>query len=76
MEHFADEEAYQRAIDYEGVAEHHQKHEEFTQTILEQEKILEESGHASENIEQFVKIVNDWLVNHIVHSDQAIMPGK
>lgn len=76
MEHFANEEAYQRAIGYEGFAEHHQKHEEFTQTILDEEKILEESGYTPENVEQFVKIVNNWLVDHIMRCDQAIAPGK
>lgn len=76
IEHFANEEAYQRAIGYEGFAEHHQKHEEFTQTILKEEKILEESGYASEDVAQFVKIVNDWLVDHIMRCDQAIVPGK
>lgn len=76
MEHFANEEAYQRAIGYKGFVEHHQKHEEFTRTIVEEERILEESGYASEDVEQFVKIVNDWLVDHIMRCDQAIVPGK
>lgn len=76
IEHFAHEEAYQQAIGYREFVQHRQKHEAFKQTILEEEKILEESEYSSENVEQFVKIVNDWLVDHIIQSDQAITPGK
>lgn len=76
IEHFANEEAYQRSIGYEGFEEHHQKHEAFAQTISEQEAILKESGYAPEDVEGFVEIVNNWLVNHIMHSDQAITPGN
>lgn len=43
IEQFTHEEAYQQAIGYDGFAEHRQKHEDFKQTILKEEKILEES---------------------------------
>lgn len=76
IEHFADEEAYQQAIGYEGFPGHHQLHEEFTRTILEEEKILEESGYAPEKVNQFVEIVNNWLVEHIMRCDRAIAPKK
>lgn len=76
IDHFANEEAYQRAVGYEGFAEHHQKHEEFTQTILEEARILERSRYAPEKVEEFVKIVNNWLVEHIMQCDQAIVPRK
>lgn len=76
IEHFANEEAYQQSIGYEGFPGHHQKHEEFTKTILEQEKILEKSGYTPEEVGQFVEIVNNWLVEHIMRSDQAIAPKK
>lgn len=76
IEHFASEEAYQRAIGYDGYEEHHEKHEEFTQTILEQEKLLEESGYAFEDVERFIEIVNNWLAEHIMCCDHTIVPGK
>lgn len=76
MEHFAQEEAYQQAIGYEGFPEHKQKHEHFKQTVLEWEKKLEESGYAQEDVEQFVEILNEWLAGHIIHADRAIRPGK
>lgn len=76
LEHFADEEAYQRSIGYEGFEEHRKKHEAFAQTILEQENIMEKSGYAPEAVEEFARIVNDWLFDHILNCDQAIKPGQ
>lgn len=76
IEHFADEEEYQRSIGFEDFEEHHQKHVGFTQTILEQEKILEENAYAEEKVEQFVQFVYNWLVEHIMGSDQMITPGS
>lgn len=76
VEHFATEEAYQQAIGYEGFEEHRQKHADFTRTVLEEEAILQKSGYAQENVEEFVKIVNNWLADHIMQADQAIKPGR
>ena len=76
MEHFAQEEAYQQSIGYEGFPEHKQIHENFKQTVLEWETILEESGYTQANVEQFVEILNEWLAEHIIHADQAIRPGS
>ena len=76
MEHFSDEEAYQRAIGYEGFDGHHREHEKFAQIVLEQEKILKKNGYTSSDVKQFVEIVNGWLVGHIMHCDQEIAPGE
>ena len=76
IEHFTSEEKYQRSIGYEGFEAHHQVHEDFARTIAEQETILEEHGYSFETVEQFVTIINNWLVEHIMDSDQKIAPGK
>lgn len=76
IEHFIHEEDFQQAIGYEKFEKHSQKHEDFKQTVLDEEARLEASGFAPEDVERFVEIVNNWLVNHIMGSDQAIAPGN
>lgn len=76
MTHFSEEEAYMRSIRYGGYAEHKRIHDNFrNKTLISLKKDLELSGYSSSAVERFVGIMGNWLTEHIMLEDQAIV-GK
>ena len=76
MTHFSEEEAYMRSIRYGGYAEHKRLHDNFrNKTLISLKKDLELSGYSSSAVERFVGIMGNWLTEHIMLEDQAIV-GK
>ena len=76
MTHFSEEEAYMRSIRYGGYARHKQIHDYFRdKTLVSLKKDLELSHYSTAAVERFVGIMNNWLKNHIMQEDQAIV-GK
>jgi len=76
LTHFADEEAYQRSIDYENYAVHKLQHDAFVETVLHLEQDMVECDFSRPSIERFVGTLTSWLLYHIVNSDQAIVRKK
>lgn len=77
FKHFAEEEAYMQAIDYEGYELHKVLHDNMrdkTLPALEQE--LEEQDYSKESISHFLGICVGWLNGHIIIEDQAITGRK
>ena len=72
VEHFNDEELYQKSIGYSDFLNHHAAHEAFKEEVLEYEKKLEEDNFNSEDVNNFVNMVKEWLLNHIIRVDQKI----
>ncbi len=71
-EHFSDEEAKLKACNYDDMEPHIRQHEEFHQWLQQAKDSLKASpgsaialGH---NIHDFLR---DWLLSHIMKSDQA-----
>lgn len=76
MTHFSEEEAYMRSIRYSGYAEHKRIHDNFrNKTLVSLKRDLELSGYSSTAIQRFVGIMGNWLTEHIMLEDQAIV-GK
>lgn len=76
MTHFSEEEAYMRSIRYSGYAEHKRLHDNFrNKTLVSLKRDLELSGYSSSAIQRFVGIMGNWLTEHIMLEDQAIV-GK
>ncbi len=76
MTHFSEEEAYMRSIRYSGYAEHKRLHDNFrNKTLVSLKRDLELSSYSSSTIQRFVGIMGNWLTEHIMLEDQAIV-GK
>ncbi|MDE7318196.1 MAG: bacteriohemerythrin [Lachnospiraceae bacterium] len=76
MTHFSEEEAYMRSIHYSGYAQHKRVHDHFrNETLVALKKDLERSGYSMSAAQHFVEILGNWLTEHIMLEDQAIV-GK
>lgn len=75
LQHFADEEAYQRKIKYAGYEKHKKLHEDFITAVLNSERDMEVNNYSIPSIRRFTDLVTNWLINHIMSADQAIVRG-
>lgn len=76
MAHFLEEEAYMRSIRYKHYNRHKQIHENFREkTLVSLKKDLELSGYSQRAVQHFVSVMSNWLTEHIMREDQAIV-GK
>ena len=74
MTHFAEEEEYMRSIRYGGYARHKRIHDNFRdKTLVSLKKELELSNYSSSAVQRFVTTLNNWLAEHIMVEDQAIV---
>ena len=73
LNHFSDEEAFQRSIGYEDYENHKKIHDDFVQTVIEYEKILQEQNYSSESVQKFISICSKWISYHILNKDQKIV---
>ena len=69
MVHFKDEETIMEAIQYPGLREHKQKHEQFVKEILSAVNAYKNGKQFVPN--SFVRFLRDWLFNHILIDDKA-----
>lgn len=69
--HFANEEAYMKQIGYKGMFTQKVQHDSFIQKLddLDLSSIDENSDAA---IEDILKFLTDWLIDHILHVDKLI----
>lgn len=74
MIHFSEEEAYMRSIRYKGYAQHKRLHDNFRdKTLVALKKDLEMSSYSAAAVQRFAVILNNWLAEHIMREDQAIV---
>lgn len=76
LQHFADEENLMLSVAYENYMQHCREHAEFAHTAKMQEAILETEQYSKESIQRFLDLVNNWLVDHIMDSDQTILTDR
>ena len=76
LEHFSHEEAYQISIGYEGYEAHKKVHDDFREYVMQQENVLAQKDYSPESVKEFIKKLTEWLVNHILNMDQAIVNKK
>jgi hemerythrin-like metal-binding domain len=76
MTHFAEEEAYMRSIRYSEYAAHKRIHDNFRdKTLVSLKRDLDLSSYSITAVQRFTGVVNNWLAEHIMKEDQAIV-GK
>ena len=76
LQHFKDEEAYQKEINYSEYNEHQAQHKSFIQTVITSERVLKASNFAEEDVLKFTDTLVKWLVYHVANSDQKIVGKK
>lgn len=77
VNHFAEEEAYMRSINYPGLADHTRQHNGFRERILPRmESQLRQERFSEEAIARFLGIIQLWLSRHIMVHDVAIRRGN
>lgn len=73
IQHFAQEEAYQRKIGYGGYETHKRIHRDMREvTIPALEKELVVSNYSEKSLKNFAGVCAAWLTSHIMLEDQAI----
>ena len=71
--HFNEEEALQERIQYPGLFEHRQKHEDFRKAVNELFEMLEEEeGPSDRFVEAVHHNVTEWLYGHIKGFDVSV----
>ena len=72
VEHFRDEEEYQRKIGYPHYEEHKKIHGEMVAYVVKVSEEYEKSGFDEQLMQQFAGKLLDWLINHVAAEDQRI----
>lgn len=72
VEHFHDEEEYQRSIDYPGYEFHKQLHDDMVNYVGEVSKRYEQSNNNEQLMQEFGGRLLAWLINHVAAEDQRI----
>lgn len=72
VEHFRDEEEYQRSINYPRYEAHKQIHTDMVDYVLEVSKQFEQSNYDEYLMQQFGGRLLAWLINHVAAEDQRI----
>jgi hemerythrin len=72
VEHFRDEEVYQKSIDYPCYEAHKQIHIDMVNYVLQVSDEYERSGFDEKMMQQFGGKLLAWLINHVASEDQRI----
>ncbi|NLK01433.1 MAG: hemerythrin family protein [Clostridia bacterium] len=72
VEHFHDEEEYQRSISYPGYEAHKEVHDDMVNYVQEVSQEYESSGYNEKLMQQFGGRLLSWLINHVASDDQRI----
>lgn len=72
VEHFSDEEVYQKEINYMRSEKHHQIHEEFKAEVTKMSQKLVDSNYNEEIAQEFGGKLMTWLIYHVAIEDQKI----
>jgi hemerythrin len=72
VEHFRDEEEYQRSINYPGYEVHKQIHNGMVNYVQKVSEQFEQSSNNEDLMQQFGGRLMAWLINHVAAEDQRI----
>lgn len=70
IHHFSDEERIMKKTGYQNLKQHQKQHNDFTTKVLKY-KARHEKGEKV--IEDLLKFLSSWLVEHIKHEDQLAL---
>lgn len=72
VEHFHDEEEYQKRIGYPGYAEHKKIHADMVSYVCQASKDYERGNYNEMYMQQLAGKLLSWLINHVASEDQRI----
>ncbi|MCI1930555.1 MAG: hemerythrin family protein [Clostridia bacterium] len=72
VEHFHDEEEYQKKIGYPGYNEHRKIHADMVKYVVNASKEYEQGNHSEVYMQQLAGKLLSWLINHVAAEDQRI----
>jgi len=72
VEHFHDEEAYQKEIGYPGYEAHRKIHADMVRYVLQVSRDYAANGCNEQMMQQFAGKLLAWLINHVAAEDQHI----
>lgn len=73
VKHFAEEEEYQRSVNYEGYRIHKAIHDNMRDVVVPNlEEEMKQSDYSMQSVEHFVGVCAGWLLAHVLIEDQAI----
>jgi hemerythrin len=72
VEHFHDEEEYQKSVNFPGYDAHKQLHIGMVNYVQEVAKQYEQSNNNEDLMQQFGGRLLSWLINHVAAEDQLI----
>ncbi|MGI6685977.1 MAG: bacteriohemerythrin [Bacillota bacterium] len=72
VEHFHDEEAYQKRIGYPDYQRHKKIHDDMVNYVSRVSAEYERSGYSEQLMQQFAGKLLAWLINHVAAEDQRI----
>lgn len=72
VEHFRDEEDYQRSIGYPGFEDHRRLHQEMVNYVTQVSKEFASSGYNEQLAQQLAGKLLAWLINHVASEDVHI----
>lgn len=72
VEHFANEEVYQRKINYPAADEHHKHHEDFKADVFKYAHKMEDEDYPEELSQEFAGKLMAWLIYHVAREDQKM----
>lgn len=72
VEHFHDEETYQKRIGYPGYQAHKKIHDDMVNYVSQVSDEYERSGCSEQLMQKFAGKLLAWLINHVAAEDQRI----
>jgi len=70
--HFGTEERHMRALNYPGLDEHLDKHQQYRDTLKNLGRDFEEEGATNDLADSIDRLLGHWFVEHIKHIDQKL----
>ncbi len=72
IKHFADEEAFQKKVNYPGYTQHKAKHTAFLEQVKKLKQEAVQSGMGVSTVIKVNQAISTWLVNHIKNTDNEL----
>ena len=69
--HFSDEEKLLKKIQFPAFENHHQRHQEFIESVEKFRTSFTAKGPTPETIDELSSFLSDWLKHHIMVEDKA-----
>ena len=72
IKHFADEEAFQKKVNYSGFTQHKAKHTAFLEQVKKLKQEAVQNGMGVSTVIRINQTISSWLVDHIKNTDTEL----